>query len=156
MPKPTGSYFGQYVGSRSRKKYQATGEFRPPRRGEFYLSGSIVTAYRAANDLGTAYWIAVDSDAPSWEKYPAKEWALALQGLTPSGSEFVTPAECVAYVQRAMHRDLPTIVVRLREQNKTLRDTLRTMLDALAECEGISMDWKYFVDARKILENKDV
>lgn len=28
----------------------ATGEMRPPRKGEWYLTGSIVTAYRASND----------------------------------------------------------------------------------------------------------
>jgi hypothetical protein len=32
-----------------------TGEYRPPRRGEWYLSGSMVAAYRAPNDLSTAY-----------------------------------------------------------------------------------------------------
>ena len=32
-------------------------EFRPPKKGEFYLSGAIVTAYRAPNDLSTAFRI---------------------------------------------------------------------------------------------------
>jgi hypothetical protein len=36
----------------------ATGEFRPPRQGEWYLSGAIPAAYRAPNDLSTPYWIA--------------------------------------------------------------------------------------------------
>ena len=35
-----------------------TGEFRPPRKGELYLSGAIVEAWRAPNDLSTAYLIA--------------------------------------------------------------------------------------------------
>ena len=35
-----------------------TGEKRPPRKGEWYLSGSIIEAYRAANDLLTPYHIA--------------------------------------------------------------------------------------------------
>lgn len=39
--------------------YRWTGEKRPPRRGEFYLSGAIVEAYRAPNDLDTPYHIAV-------------------------------------------------------------------------------------------------
>lgn len=30
---------------------------RPPRKGEYYLSGSIVEAWRAPNDLTTAYLI---------------------------------------------------------------------------------------------------
>jgi hypothetical protein len=36
----------------------ATGEFRPPHAGEWYLSGAIVQAYRAPNDLSTPYHIA--------------------------------------------------------------------------------------------------
>lgn len=35
-----------------------TGEKRPPRKGEFYLSGAIPVAYRAPNDLDTPYLIA--------------------------------------------------------------------------------------------------
>jgi hypothetical protein len=40
-------------------KYKArhTGKFRAPRRGEYYLSGAIPEAYRAPNDLTSAYWI---------------------------------------------------------------------------------------------------
>lgn len=32
-------------------------EKRPPRKGEWYLSGAIPTAYRAPNDLSTSYII---------------------------------------------------------------------------------------------------
>jgi len=35
-----------------------TGEFRAPRKGEWYLSGAIVEAYRAPNDLTPEYQIA--------------------------------------------------------------------------------------------------
>lgn len=35
-----------------------TGEKRPPRAGEWYLSGSIVEAYKAPNDLTTPFHIA--------------------------------------------------------------------------------------------------
>lgn len=35
-----------------------TGEKRAPERGEYYLSGAIVCAYRAHSDLRTAYYIA--------------------------------------------------------------------------------------------------
>ena len=35
-----------------------TFEFRPPKKGEWYLSGALITAYRAPNDLGTPYHIA--------------------------------------------------------------------------------------------------
>lgn len=34
-----------------------TGEKRPPKQGEYYLSGAIPMAYRAPNDLGSAYLI---------------------------------------------------------------------------------------------------
>lgn len=36
----------------------ATGEHRAPRKGEWFLSGSYVEAYRAENDLTTDYHIA--------------------------------------------------------------------------------------------------
>lgn len=36
----------------------ATGEFRPPRKGEWFLSGSYIEAYRAENDLSVQYHIA--------------------------------------------------------------------------------------------------
>lgn len=35
-----------------------TGEKHPPKQGEWYLSGARVAAYRAPNDLSTAYHIA--------------------------------------------------------------------------------------------------
>ena len=35
-----------------------SGEKRPPRKGEWYLSGAIPEAYRAPNDLDTPYHIA--------------------------------------------------------------------------------------------------
>ena len=35
-----------------------TGIKRPPKKGEYYLSGSTPMAYRAPNDLGQAYLIA--------------------------------------------------------------------------------------------------
>lgn len=42
------------------RKYMArsTGVKRCPKRGEFYLSGAIVEAYRAPNDLSTEFVIA--------------------------------------------------------------------------------------------------
>jgi len=35
-----------------------TGEKRSPRKGEWYLSGAVVEAYRAPNDLATEFHIA--------------------------------------------------------------------------------------------------
>jgi len=35
----------------------ATGEFRPPLKGEWYLSGAKPTAYRASNDFNASYYI---------------------------------------------------------------------------------------------------
>jgi hypothetical protein len=37
---------------------EPTGEHRPPRAGEWYLSGAITAAYHALADLSTAYNIA--------------------------------------------------------------------------------------------------
>lgn len=35
------------------------GLFRAPRKGEFYLSGAVVAAYRASHDMTSAYRIAI-------------------------------------------------------------------------------------------------
>lgn len=44
---------------RGHVRAKSTGEFRAPRRGEWYISGSAPQAWRAFNDLETAYNIAV-------------------------------------------------------------------------------------------------
>lgn len=38
-------------------RFVKTGEVRAPRKGEYYLSGAVPTAYRAPNDLTTPYAI---------------------------------------------------------------------------------------------------
>lgn len=38
-------------------RVRATAEFRPPRKDEWFLSGSIVEGYRAYNDMTTPYRI---------------------------------------------------------------------------------------------------
>lgn len=63
MKAPSGVYPGEGIGTiglpRERNvAFVATGEFRPPKRGEYYLSGAIIEAYRAPNDFTQAYWIA--------------------------------------------------------------------------------------------------
>ena len=49
-----------YVKGVSAHKVRArwTGEKRPPRKGEWYLSGAVITAWQAPNDLSTPYHIA--------------------------------------------------------------------------------------------------
>jgi hypothetical protein len=49
---------GVYPGEHRSTKYRATGAFRCPRAGEYYLSGAIIQAWRAPNDLSSPYWIA--------------------------------------------------------------------------------------------------
>ncbi len=39
-------------------RVEATGEFRNPRKGEWYISGAIPEGYDARNDLSTPYHIA--------------------------------------------------------------------------------------------------
>lgn len=46
------------AGRKSQLQAVATGENRPPKAGEWYLSGAIVEAYRAPNDLTTPFPIA--------------------------------------------------------------------------------------------------
>ena len=52
MKAPTGKFRNGF------NLYQATGEFRPPKKGEHYLSGAIVEVYDAPNDLSQPFWIA--------------------------------------------------------------------------------------------------
>ena len=75
---------------------------------------------------------------PSWEKFSAKEWALALQSLTPSGSEFLTPAECVAFVRRS--REFPPIIIRLREERESLRAALGSLLEQVFQMKDMFSD----------------
>lgn len=58
MKPPSGLYPGEHPRLDRNTHYKATGEYRPPKAGEFYLSGAIITAHQAVNDLGTPYWIA--------------------------------------------------------------------------------------------------
>jgi hypothetical protein len=37
---------------------QWTGEYRPPRKGEWFLSGALINAFQAPNDLSIPYHIA--------------------------------------------------------------------------------------------------
>jgi hypothetical protein len=45
-------------------------EFRPPKKGEFYLSGAIVQAFKAPNDLDSSYWIVEPIPDPVLHEYP--------------------------------------------------------------------------------------
>jgi hypothetical protein len=47
----------EYTGTYPKKKFKKTGEFRPPKKGEFYLSGAVPEVYRALEDLESSYHI---------------------------------------------------------------------------------------------------
>ncbi len=47
-----------FIGPNKRVAGIATGEFRPPKKGEWYLSGGPVNVWRAPNDLTTPFYIA--------------------------------------------------------------------------------------------------
>jgi len=59
-PRPRGRYrvAGEYIPRMPLALFVATEEFRPPKKGEWYLSGAIVEAYRAPFDFSLPYWIA--------------------------------------------------------------------------------------------------
>ncbi len=40
-----------------KKRFRATGEYRVPQKGEYYLSGAIIEAYQAPFDLEFKQWI---------------------------------------------------------------------------------------------------
>lgn len=46
------------------KWYKWTGEKRPPKAGEWYLSGSIIAPYQSLGDMPYAYHIATEVPAP--------------------------------------------------------------------------------------------
>jgi hypothetical protein len=56
---PEGSIGVSYKYPPNRFRVEATGEFRPPKRGEWYISGAIPEAYLAPNDLTVSYHIGV-------------------------------------------------------------------------------------------------
>lgn len=43
---------------------------RPPKKGEFYLSGAVVQAYRAPNDLSSSYHV-VEPTTQAFQLVPA-------------------------------------------------------------------------------------
>jgi hypothetical protein len=44
--------------------FKWNGEFRAPRKGEWYISGAVPQVYQAFNDLGTKFYIAIEVPAP--------------------------------------------------------------------------------------------
>lgn len=50
-----------------------TGEMRPPRKGEWYLSGATIAAYQAPNDLTTPYHIA---RVQAYSRTVSERWAV--------------------------------------------------------------------------------
>ena len=57
MQTPKGYYREEYAPNGQR--FRASGEFRRPRMGEYYLSGAEVHVYQAHVNLNGCYWIAV-------------------------------------------------------------------------------------------------
>ncbi len=51
-------YEGQGLNSVKGSYAINTGSKRPPKKGEYFLSGAIPMAYKAPNDLSTVYYIA--------------------------------------------------------------------------------------------------
>jgi hypothetical protein len=52
------TYPGEFSPLRPHIRFRWNGEKRPPKAGEWYLSGSIITAYKAQSDLSYPYHIA--------------------------------------------------------------------------------------------------
>lgn len=57
MKAPTGVFPGEGL-TGFKYKFEATGEYRAPKKGEYYLSGAEIVAWRAPNDFTQEYWIA--------------------------------------------------------------------------------------------------
>jgi hypothetical protein len=54
---PQGTFPGEGL-TGMKFRFEATGEYRAPKKGEYYLSGSEIVAYRAPNDFTLEFWIA--------------------------------------------------------------------------------------------------
>jgi len=68
MTAPRGTYRGGgYSIIQGPGFFRATGEHRAPKRGEWYLSGAVIEAYRALQDLEGVYWIARQIPEPPRE-----------------------------------------------------------------------------------------
>jgi hypothetical protein len=62
------------------------------------------------------------------KEHTAKEWRQALQGLTPGGSEFLTPEECAAYVRK--RTAYPRMIIEMRHERKYLIEAVEAALVA--------------------------
>jgi hypothetical protein len=85
--------------------------------------------FRWASKSGLFLWLGIERRymENAYEKFTKREWAMALVGLTPGGSEFLTPDECVHYVRRS--REFPRTIIELRAQNAQLRRLVEQALD---------------------------
>lgn len=55
---PRADHSGFYRDAKDGVMYVKTSEYRCPKKGEFYLSGAIVEAYKAFCDMSVKFWIA--------------------------------------------------------------------------------------------------
>lgn len=53
-----------HSGSLRRRYFRPTGEYRPPQKGEFYLSGAVVEAWQAPHNFTASYHIAIEIPSP--------------------------------------------------------------------------------------------
>lgn len=63
----------------AREWFERTGEFRAPRKGEYYLSGAIACAYRAHKDLSAIYHI-MRKVAPPPKRVTVDGFSYVLEG----------------------------------------------------------------------------
>jgi hypothetical protein len=71
------------------------------------------------------------------------EWKDALQHLTPTGSEFLTPKECADWLRGRLN--YPQRVIRLEAENARLRDRsalLDDVMQAVDDTAGRGGIWK--------------
>lgn len=82
---------------------------------------------------------------PAYEKFTTKEWATALASLTPGGSEFLTPQECVEYVRKKTN--YPSIIIRLKNHNSVLLAAVKTAAASCKSCQGTGLAERFTYDA---------
>lgn len=73
---------GQISEGRQVVRWMKTGEFRPPKKGEHYLSGNPAQVWDVPNDLSTPFHI--------MEQYSPEVWDRKILGLKTKLSELIT------------------------------------------------------------------
>lgn len=79
-----------------------------------------------------------------WLEQERDKWRIALESLTPNGSEFVNDLpRCLDYIQRQRNREHTAVLNAVKEQRRLLSENTQL----LADLESLRVDAKLYRDA---------